>query len=229
MDCKFVERSISDYLSGELPAQEVLELEEHLQSCPGCQALHADFQRITSACRALPNFEAREELWYLLRQKLPVAAVQAREVQPRSFPEEDPISTIRQKLAFYRHVAYAAVALAIVSISLWVGQFVFQPGADPEPATAPAELAALEVRRAELHYQNAIDSLTQVLETAKADWSAEVRVVVEQNLRTIDRSIAECRAALRRDPRNLEAETYLLAAYRKKVDFLKSVLDHPVS
>lgn len=225
MDCRFVERSISDYLSGDLAAPLALDLEKHLGACPDCEKLHREAREPIVACRSLPDLEARDELWHLLRPRLEAEGLHSRTLPVAdSAPVAEP--TLARKLVFYRRVAYAALATAAASLSLWIGQFLYVP-APLTTVAAPAELAALEIRKAELHYMNAIESLTGILDTAKEGWNPEVRRVIEQNLRTIDRSIAECQAVLRREPRNLEAGAYLLAAYSRKVDLLKSVLDQP--
>ena len=228
MDCKFAERSLSEYMEGELTVQQVLEIEGHLNACDSCRQFLNEYQRILSACRALPDYEARQELWVRIKPRIQQPAKELVTAPVGSLQQtRDPLVVLLDRLVFYRRVAYASVGVALLSFSLWIGQFLYQPGSGVELDSEPAELAALEVRKAEIHYTNAIESLTQVLEASKGQWSADVRTVVEQSLRTIDTSIADCRAAIRSDPRNLEAQTYLLAAYRKKFELIKSLLDNP--
>ena len=219
MDCKFVERSLSEYLGGELSAQQALELEKHVQGCPACKTIYTDFQQMITACQALPSLEARDEVWRLLKDRLPAAPAGP----PPRVTVQDTITQLRQSLAFYRRLAYGALSFAVISLLVWGGQYSYQRqfNATNRPASAPIE--AVEI--AEVHYQYAIKSLIQVLERTQKEWDPGTRIVVEQNLKTIDASIAECEAALVREPNDFEAGTYLLAAYRKKVDFLKSVLE----
>jgi Putative zinc-finger len=226
MDCKFTERSLSEYLEGELTATQALELEEHLNACGSCSQLLDEYRRIVSACRALPDYEARQELWIPIKRQLrqgPVSAVPVSTVRNAA----EPLATLLGRMVFYRRVAYVSISIALLSFSVWIGQFLYPSDRGLMPDSETAELAVLEVRKAEIHYRNAIESLTQVLETSKGQWSPELRQVVEQNLRTIDASIADCRLAIRREPQNLEAKTYLLAAYRKKFELLKTLLDNP--
>ncbi len=124
MDCKFVEHSISDYLAGDLPTPQALELESHLRVCPGCQALHGDFRKLITVCGALPDFEVREDLWHSLRHRLP--ATEAKSVFARTaHPHEDIFSLLQRKLAFYQRVSYAAVALALRMRSSGISNVVF--------------------------------------------------------------------------------------------------------
>lgn len=222
MDCRFVERSLSEYLSGELSAQQALELEQHVQGCPTCKTIYTDFQHVITACQALPSLEARDEVWRLLKDRLP-AAPEFRP-SPRG-PVQDTISQLRQSLAFYRRLAYGALSFAVISLLVWGGQYSYQRQLNTTISSASTSNEAVEIQRAEVHYQYAIKALTQVLERTQKEWDSGTRIVVEQNLKTIDASIAECEAALVREPNDFEAGTYLLAAYRKKVDFLKSVLE----
>jgi tetratricopeptide (TPR) repeat protein len=222
MDCRFVERSLSEYLSGELSAQLALELEQHVQACPACKTIYTDFQQMITACQALPSLEARDEVWRLLKDRLP-AAPEFRP-SPRG-PVQDTISQLRQSLAFYRRLAYGALSFAALSLFAWGGQYFYQRQLNAAINSAPAPIEAVEIQKAEVHYQIAIKSLTQALERTQKEWDPGTRIIVERNLKTIDASIAECEAALSREPNDVEAGTYLLAAYRKKVDFLKSVLE----
>ena len=226
MDCKFTERSLSEYLEGELPATQALELEEHLNECGSCSLLLDEYRRIVSACRALPDYEARQELWIPIKRQLRQCASSTLPVSGiRNVPE--PLAVLLGRMVFYRRVAYASISIALLSFSVWIGQFLYQSDRGFLPDSEPAELAVLEVRKAEIHYRNAIESLTQVLDASKGQWNPELRQVVDQNLRTIDASIADCRVAIRKEPQNLEAQTYLLAAYRKKFELLKTLLDNP--
>jgi hypothetical protein len=206
----------------------VLELEGHLNACGQCRQRLNEYRRILSACRALPDYEARLELWARIKPRIhePEKETVALPVIPLR-QVRDPLVVLLDRLVFYRRVAYASIGVALLSFSVWIGQFLYQPGSGLESDSELTELAALEARKAEIHYKSAIESLTQVLEASKGQWSADVRVVVEQSLRTIDTSIADCRSAMRKEPGNLEAQTYLLAAYRKKFELLKSLLDNP--
>jgi hypothetical protein len=225
MECKFTERSLSEYLEGELSAAQALELEEHLNECASCSLLLDEYRRIVSACRALPDYESRQELWIPIKRQIRQSEAPAAPVsRVRNAPE--PMVALLGRMVFYRRVAYASIGIALLSFSVWIGQFLYQSDRGFMPDAEPAELAALEVRKAEIHYRNAIESLTQELEASKGQWNAELRQVVDQNLRTIDASIAECRLAIRKEPQNPAAPTYLLAAYRKKVELLKTLLDN---
>lgn len=228
MDCKFVERSISDSLGGDLSAQQALELERHLETCADCQKAHSHFQRMVAACRALPDIEARDELWHLIRNRT------SGSFQPLNKPygaEEQAtplVARLQDRLMFYRRMALTAAALAVISIAISAVQLFYQVRSGASVSTTSPMMDPFEMQRVELQYQNAIKSLTQVLDSTKPAWDLRVRSVVEQNLQTIDKAIAECEAALRRDPSNLDAAAYLLAAYGKKVEFLKSVVERPV-
>jgi hypothetical protein len=52
-----------------------------------------------------------------------------------------------------------------------------------------------------------------------------VASVLEQNLREIDASILACQRAVKAAPGDVTARTYLLGAYKSKVEFLDNVIE----
>jgi hypothetical protein len=84
--------------------------------------------------------------------------------------------------------------------------------------------AASELQQAEQHYQNAITALEQL--TAAKDSSLDPAVTAEiaQSLASIDRAIADSRAALKSDPNSFVAQTSLLEALRMKVALLQETV-----
>lgn len=229
MNCKFVENSLSDYLAGDLLADQVVELEAHLQGCGGCQALVHDFQKMAIECRALPDFPAEKELWHLIREKLTASPPREGRAGNQATEAARRLQQLQSTLRLYKRMVFATAAVALVSFSLLLSTYLSQSQSRTaeQAGGIPVELAALEIRRAELHYERAIESLMQILQEMKLGWNVEMRHVIEQNLKTIDRSIDESKEILQRDPQNLDAGTYLLAVYGRKVDFLKSVVDQP--
>src|SRR5688572_3293562 len=137
MDCRFVERFLSDYVGGELSAQQALEVEQHVQECPACKTIYTDFQQMITACQSLPSLEARDEVWSLLKDRLPAA--QEFTPPPRVIVQ-DTISQLRQSLAFYRRLAYGALSFAVISLLVWGGQYAFQRQFNASNSLAPTPI-----------------------------------------------------------------------------------------
>jgi hypothetical protein len=65
----------------------------------------------------------------------------------------------------------------------------------------------------------------------KSYWAREksldpsVQVIYQKSLRSLDNSINECRASVRRQPADDLAQQYLLTAYAQKAEVLTSALE----
>jgi hypothetical protein len=53
----------------------------------------------------------------------------------------------------------------------------------------------------------------------------EIAEVFRKNLKIIDASIIDCRQIVLQQPDNIDARSFLLAAYREKVDFLQEMME----
>jgi hypothetical protein len=83
------------------------------------------------------------------------------------------------------------------------------------------------VREAEQKYQAAIGILERGLKDRRRHLDPETRAQFDIALAEIDQTIAATRAAVRRNPGDPIAVGYLVAAYSKKVDFLRDTArDH---
>jgi hypothetical protein len=62
------------------------------------------------------------------------------------------------------------------------------------------------------------------LETRRTALSPETSAAIDENLRVIDRALAEVRAALERDPSGPRLGRMLASTYEKKIETLQRVL-----
>jgi hypothetical protein len=70
-------------------------------------------------------------------------------------------------------------------------------------------------------YDEAIADLQQTLGAGQGRLDKETLRVLEENLKTIDRAIAQCREALAADPANVYLNTYLAEARARKLNLLR--------
>jgi tetratricopeptide (TPR) repeat protein len=104
--------------------------------------------------------------------------------------------------------------------------FATRPGA-PSNADGASNLvrsAASELQQAEQHYQNAITALEQLTVAKESALDLAVAAEIAQSLASIDRAIADSRAALKSDPDSFVAQTSLLEALRMKVALLQETV-----
>jgi hypothetical protein len=83
-------------------------------------------------------------------------------------------------------------------------------------------LPASRVESPAVTYDREIARLRGVLELRRADLDPATVAIIEQNLRVIDRAIAQSRAALARDPRSGFLNERFIDALEKKVELLRT-------
>lgn len=120
---------------------------------------------------------------------------------------------------FPRPLAAAAIAVMLVATTaisvLWVAQM---PGALPSDAEMAAIAAGLRERDgvADVH-----ESLIAILEAHRADLPPETVAVLDENLRSIDRAIAEIHLAIESNPDHHALSFLLAEAYRSEAELLE--------
>jgi hypothetical protein len=84
-----------------------------------------------------------------------------------------------------------------------------------------ATVAALPAGFAESQYDAAVTDLQRALEQGRSRLDPKTVTIIERNLETIDRAIAEARQALAADPASVYLNDYLARTMRKKLDLLR--------
>lgn len=213
MRCAKARRLISEYVDGGLDARRSERLARHLESCPECREVLADFEAIVRDAGSLEAPEPPDRVWLRVKAGLQTAG---REPAPAVAVPGFAFGPARWRLA-----AAAFVALTLVAGGLLVGLRLTRTGmasADPERYT----LAKLD--EAEHYYQLAIKSLSEAFAAGKKNLAPEVAEMFQKNLDVVDLTIQACRAAVVAEPDNIEARDFLLSAYREKLTLLDTVL-----
>lgn len=123
-------------------------------------------------------------------------------------------------------MATATLVIVLMIASVWLYRSSKIPA--PSPGTSQETQVTNEVRLAEQHYLQAIESLEKISRSRMAQMDPSVKGVLEDNLATIDYYIDKCRETVKNEPSNALAQRYLLEAYRKKVDLLASIVHSDV-
>ena len=122
----------------------------------------------------------------------------------------------------WRAIASTAIAAALL-IAAFAEMQHWRPGtyvASPASSTA-TEAAFASAADSSRMYENEARRLINELEMQRAMMPPSARTSLDSDLAVIDRSIAELKDAVARDPRNLSLQQLLAASYRQKVELLE--------
>lgn len=236
---------LSDYLDGELPADEQAAVEAHLRSCAACAAVLNDLKRVVARAGTLDARPPHADLWAGIAARIDGGAAPAR-VVPFAAREPKRVAFTLPQLA-----AAAALLMAVSGGIAWeASQRASRPdglraersaavpadspagGAQPRPSSADepasgggsgaADFARVEqVSMADAQYDAAVADLEKALKAGRGRLDASTISIVEHNLQIIDQAINQAREALAGDPANSYLSSHLVEARRRKLDLLR--------
>ena len=114
---------------------------------------------------------------------------------------------------------YAALRQPAAQLPVPVAENPSPVDRSPSPTITNASTRAGEV------YDAAVGDLERVLAQGRDHLDAKTLKVIEDNLRIIDRAIAEARSAIAADPANGYLRSQVAANMRRKLDILRQATD----
>jgi len=225
---------LSEYVDGELSAEERAELERHLSECFECRRAEADLRLVVARADALVDRDPANDLWSGIAARIRAADQSpARPIAQSPTPVIDLAAhrrpaerTGRRRFAFtLSQLAAASVALMIVSGSLvWLTLGQSTSGSTGSVGSAAPSAAVRTVADVEPmeDIADAVRGLELVLRQQRNQLDPVTVAVLEQNLKTIDGAITEARAALERDPSNLYLNQHLESTMKMKIQLLRT-------
>jgi len=200
---------LSEYVDGELAAEERASLEAHLATCAACRATLEDLRKVVARSRALDDRAPKADLWPGIHARLT--------------PGRRP-GLIRSRRFSFNVPQLIAASIALVVLSaggMWVALNQPQPARDAQVTPRPdGQLnSVVWTSRSDA----AIADLQDVFERNKSRLDTSTVRVVQQAFATIDRAIAEARIALKADPGNAYLNLHLADTMRRKLELLRRV------
>ena len=188
---------LSEYLDGELQADEQEMLASHLRECPECAATLADLRRVAGRARALTDHEPATDLWPGIAARIGVTTPSA----------GAPVVALTRRSG--RRWSFTLPELAAAGIALMVlsggAVLMLRPGTAPvavTPATTPpAALTPMTASQRSRRggYDDAVSDLERVLADGRGRLDTATVRVIERNLAVIDTAIAQAQRALAAD------------------------------
>lgn len=198
---------------GTLDADRMREAYAHLAACEACAADVQRLRTVMMRAREAPvAVDSQEDLWPAIRSR-----IERSKVVPLGATRAPDARGARRRP--WLAIASTAIAAALLIVALAEMQR-WRPGS---VAAAPvaAEAAFASAADSSRMYENQSRRLLNELEMQRAMLPPSARASLDSDLVVIDRSIAELKDALARDPRNLSLQRLLAASYRQKVELLE--------
>ena len=205
---------LSDYLDGEIDAEERAALERHLESCSACAATLAELREVVARAANLPARPPAADLWPGIEPRLdPVTRV----VTPFT-----PRVTRRVSFTLPQLVAAGLALMVMSGGGVWVLKQA-GPSADfpPISAVSPSDPSMTPVSTADPRYDEAIADLEQALSAGRTQLDPGTVKILEANLEAIDAAIKQSRDALAADPANVYLHDHLAEARQRKLALLR--------
>lgn len=218
---------LSEYVDGELSADEQGRLEAHLAECRQCSALVEDLRRVLARAQALEHRPPTDDLWSGIAERIGATGSGGEVIalEGRRRAGKDAAGQRGRRFSFsLPQLVAASLVLAVFSGgSAWLalraeltsseGQIASTPGVNPS--------AFISETYADEKFGTAIAELQRVLDESRGRLSPETVRTIEENLRTINRAIAQARRALAEDPSSDYLNDHLAETMRQKVEFLR--------
>ncbi|MDH4043823.1 MAG: zf-HC2 domain-containing protein [Gemmatimonadota bacterium] len=201
---------LSEYVDGELPADERLALERHLETCADCRATVTQLGRVRDLAGTLADREPPRDLWPGIEARIGGAA----RVLPfgRRWTLTMPQLAAAAALMIVVGAGGAALALRGTGTPVAGPVAVVAPSGDPTVIPATAGAAS---------YDQAVTSLGRVLTEHRDRLDPATVRVLEQSLQTIDRAIARAQEALATDPNDAYLSAHLAETMRQKLNLMR--------
>lgn len=219
--CEEVQRELSQFLDGSLPASERAAVRAHLSGCATCRGVHADLLRLRGVARTLGPVEPPDHVWLEIAgrirlQRAPVAVPTPGLARPVGTPPPRPRAALGQ------WIGLAAALLLVTLGAYWVQNRT--PAPDDVVAPVVVDSATAELNLALEDYGRAIRELETLAASGDSTIDPALAETIQGSLSAIDQAIAESRTALVTNPESEPARASLFDALSRKITTLQTTV-----
>ena len=223
------EARLSEYVDGELGAEETALLERHLPGCEDCTRTLEELRRVAARAAELPPREPPEAVWTGISARIG-------EGRERAEMSADGVSTggstggiARRRISFSppQLAAAAAIVAALSGGLAWVLSSPAPSGSEARtaagasPATAGRAVSTYEATGMAEYYAGAIAALESAIFDPARPLPAETEARIRRALATIDRALEDARRALEEAPDDPYLLDHVTETMRRKSEFLR--------
>jgi hypothetical protein len=218
MRCSQAQRLVNDHIDSRLNREQIQGLERHLETCGSCRRLLGDLTSIVDGAKQMEAVVPSSDLWSRIEAHATErpGSTAVRSARRNRFSDFFPV---QRSLALAMSTVLVVVVLAGL---LYRGPSLLENMGLSIGGRDRQEIAAAHLREAEHHYKLAIAELSGAI-SKQSDMDPALATVFKENLEIIDHSIQLCRNAVDRYPESLDAELYLMASYRQKIELLNEI------
>ena len=220
MNCGEAQFRISEKIDGELTHSQELQLQGHLDLCTPCSMVYHDLVSIGQSASTLERLEPSDRVWTSIRSQL-VSEGLVSDREKRTWDFWEKVFPLGMSLKPALGITMAILVL-IFSLYLLIPKRV---GQDRQLTTSPDAAVYQQLKEAELHYQQAIQELDEVSKRKLESLDPALAQIFNDNLATMDYYLKECKEAVQNNPENPLVHRYLLTAYQKRVELMKTIID----
>lgn len=232
--CEIFGHRLMDFLDGDLDGPMHAAVESHARRCAACGALLADLRRVSAQAATLPPLAPSRDLWHGIAARLQTPMVALAHHRP--WWKSPSLVSAAVAATFVVAAVLGYVTTHRTSPGFVVAQpaapTVSQAAAPPATDSGRARLAANRAARAtpaavEQSYAAEITALHAVLSARRSHLDTATVAVIEKNLAVVDHAIAQCEAALARDPASRFLLQSLTQSLDTKIQILRVAADLP--
>jgi hypothetical protein len=244
-DCDLMCERLAAYIEGDLSPAEREQADHHLAECAACAEALVELRAIAGEAAQLPLLTPSRDLWSGIEARIstPVTRLEGARAAVRRAPRR------QWQFAIAAGALIAVSAGTTYLITTHSGATGSQPvrvaaattvtpRQSPPPATAPAPASvapppvapvtgtlAFNKKNVSITrvYDREIALLDSLVHTRRESLDPKTVQIIEQNLKIIDRAIAESRAALAKDPKSPLLTNRLDNVLGSKVELLRTV------
>jgi len=214
---------LSEYVDGDLAADERAELDRHLADCPSCAELVERLRDVVAAARELPDRAPSTDLWGGVAARIG-ASVPAPAAEPAVVPLASRRPARRVSLAWWQAAAAVVVLVGGSVVAARVVPFRAPPAGSARAGGTPGAVVVPASQRGRMpgpRYDSTVAELERAVDLGKGRLDTATVRVIEENLRIIDGAIEQAQRALAADPNNLYLNNHLAGTLKRKIELLR--------